>query len=122
MRSLAKLAIAIVAAVVLMGSTAFDATTINGDNSASPLSLTSTETSVVLSVTDTGARYIQLQCSQDWGIANTACTFANKTFVPANTPYTVYLPSDQSTAGLTVYVQASSTTGVLKIRTLARAK
>ncbi len=120
MRLLASLLLIALAALAPCATT-YDATTINADNSASPLSLTSSETTVVISTSDSGARYVQLQCDTAWGIANTACAYANKTAVAAGVPYTVMLPSDQS-SGLTIYVQASSTTGVLKIRTIARAK
>lgn len=119
MRRLAILALLALAAVAPCATT-FDATSVNADNSASPLSLTSSETTVVVSTTDNGARYVQLQCDQDWGLANTSCAFANKTLIPAKTPYTVFLPAGG--AALTLYVQASSTTGVLKVRTISLAK
>jgi hypothetical protein len=119
MRTLAALLLLALVALA-PAATTYDATAVNGDNSASPLSLTSTETTIVLSTTDNGGRYVQIQCDQPWGLANTACTFANKTYVSANTGYTVYLPPGGNT--LTIYVQASSSTGVLKIRTIAYAK
>ena len=117
MRFIISAILALAAAVPLQAAATatYDITAYPQVSIGGGFSLTSTEATIALTKQAVPtARIVQITCDQPWGIATSTGLYATKQAMVANQPYTFVDGNDS----ITLYVQASSTTGTCRVSVL----
>ena len=102
---LAFLLLAIAAPFYGVAAASFDASVTNATMNS--FSLTSTETTIVIANNGMFDKVVEVVCDQAWGESNLTTAFSDKYPLAATQAIRVIVP----VGGLTMFIQASSTTG-----------